>query len=172
MRIMDSEGPAILRMLQRLLGNRNDAMDAYQECFCKLAARGDGCGVEHAKAYVYRTASNIAVEMIRSRTRRREHMPAVAEVRARQSGEATEADANRAPAGQEDVLHDMRRAISRLPAHLRNVITLRDLCRLSYAEVGKTLGIEPATARVYRRQAVIALSRKLGAGKLGAGEQA
>ena len=39
---------------------------------------------------------------------------------------------------------------------------LRDLSRLSYEEVGRTLGITPATARVYRRHAVVKLAESLG----------
>ena len=58
----------------------------------------------------------------------------------------------------------LRETIAALPAHLRNVIVLRDLNRLSYEDVGKTLGIDPATARVYRRHAVVRLSEMLSKG--------
>jgi RNA polymerase sigma factor (sigma-70 family) len=48
----------------------------------------------------------------------------------------------------------LRNCIAQLPEHLRNVITLRDLAELSYAQIGKILGISAATARVYRCKAV------------------
>ncbi|MGD8787087.1 MAG: sigma-70 family RNA polymerase sigma factor, partial [Phycisphaerales bacterium] len=48
----------------------------------------------------------------------------------------------------------LRFYISRLPEHLRNVVTLRDLAELSYAQIGKILGISAATARVYRCKAI------------------
>ena len=57
----------------------------------------------------------------------------------------------------------LRHAIAQLPAHLRNVIVLRDLSRMPYEEVGRTLGIDPATARVYRRHAVVKLAELIGA---------
>ena len=62
-----------------------------------------------------------------------------------------------------DQADSLREAIASLPRYLGNVIVLRDLSRMSYREVGKTLGIDPATARVYRRHAVVKLAELLGA---------
>ena len=58
---MDRDGPGIVRMLRRILGNEQDVMDAYQDCFCKLAQRPTGDRPSHARAYAYRTAGNIAM---------------------------------------------------------------------------------------------------------------
>ena len=158
-RIIESEGPAILRLLWRILGSEADVMDAYQDCFCKLAARKSEKDLRSAKAYAYRTATNIAIELIRTRSRRRAHFPRVAAQRVRElSGEPAEG-------ADEGRLTALRDAIGRLPAHLANVVVLRDLSRLSYEEVGRTLGIEPATARVYRRHAVVKLAELLGEGE-------
>lgn len=158
-RIIETEGPAILRMLWRILGSEADVMDAYQDCFCKLAARKSEKDLTNAKAYAYRTATNIAIEMIRGRSRRRAHLPAVAaeQVNKAHSEPVEDVDA-RGFAG-------LREAIGRLPAHLGNVVVLRDLSRLPYEEVGRTLGIDPATARVYRRHAVVRLAELLGEGE-------
>ncbi|MGB2985313.1 MAG: sigma-70 family RNA polymerase sigma factor [Phycisphaerae bacterium] len=157
-RLIEREGPGILRMLWRLLGREQDVMDAYQDCFCKLAAgkrRGD---LANAKAYAYRTATNIAIEVIRVRRRRAAHWPAIVaeQVHARPDDAAE----NERP----DRCERLRDAIARLPDHLRNVVVLRDLSRISYDEIGRTLGIEPTTARVYRRHAVVKLAEILGEG--------
>ena len=162
-RIIESEGPAITRMLWRILGSEADVMDAFQDCWCKLAARGNDSNLRNSKAYAYRTATNIAVEMIRSRSRRRTHLPAIAADRAEKvaAGSDGEPDAGIEPDRR---FAHLREAIGCLPAHLRNVVVLRDLNRLSYDEVGRTLGIDPATARVYRRHAVVRLAELLGEG--------
>ena len=149
---MVTEGPRILGTLWRLLGAESDVMDAYQECFCRLAAHPEPMRIKNAKAYVYRTASNIAIEMLRVRTRRRSHLPGIAQVQAAR-GRGTTTVSSSVAALQE--------AIAELPPHLRNVIILRDLSRLSYREVGQTLNIDAATARVYRRHAVVKLSNML-----------
>lgn len=155
-RVISREGPGILRMLWRILGREHDVMDAYQDCFCKLALRGRRGQITSAKAYAYRTAANVAIEMIRTRKRQAEHLPAVAAQRAMtQPGEpGTLGEGSSVPA--------LREAITRLPDHLRNVVLLRDLSRMSYKDVAKTLGIEPGTARVYRRHAVVKLAEILG----------
>lgn len=130
-------------------------MDAYQDCFCKLAARGPSKDLRSARAYAYRTAANIAIEMLRVRRRHAAHRPAVAAAGA--AREPAPADA-----GLEDhALHRLRDAVAALPDHLRNVVVLRDLARMSYEHVGATLGIQPTTARVYRRHAVVRLAEIL-----------
>ena len=154
---MEAEGPGILRLLWRVLGREQDVMDAYQDCFCKLAVRGEGVDLRSAKAYAYRTATNIAIEMIRVRRRRQLHVPAIARERLRASEDAHEAGLE--PGAP---VERLREAVAELPPHLRNVIVLRDLGRLPYVEVGARLGIEPATARVYRRHAVVKLAEMLG----------
>jgi len=145
------EGPAILHMLWRMLGNEQDVLDAYQDCWCALASLPKPEGVRSGKAFAYRTASNIAVEMIRRKARRREHWSGVVASRPTQAQEDVE---TQDPAAAEQ----LREAISRLPQHLRNVVALRDMAKLTYKEVAGVLGIEPGTARVYRRQAVIRLA--------------
>ena len=133
-------------------------MDAYQDCFCKLVSRKRQGAVVSARAYAYRTAANIAIEMMRVRQRRQAHLPAIALEQGRtrtQEGDDGEA---------EERFGRLREAIAQLPAHLRNVIILRDLNRYSYAQVGRILGIEPATARVYRRHAVVKLAELLDEG--------
>lgn len=153
--VMEREGPGILRMLWRILGCEQDVMDAFQDCFCKLALRGRRSGLDNVRAYTYRTASNIAIEMLRGRKRRAAHLPAIVARRvADRKDECSDENS-------QDHVVRLREAISRLPVHLRNVVVLRDISRLSYAEVGKTLGIEPATARVYRRHAVVKLAELL-----------
>jgi len=157
-KVIDEDGPGIMRLLWRLLGNEQDVLDAYQESWCLLAQLGHPRDVRSVKAYVYRTASNVAIEMIRRRRRRRGHWTAVVEHYERQKGDE---------AGDEDDEADsaavaaMREMMSELPPHLRNVLVLRDLANMSYKEVGKVLGIEPTTARVYRRQAVLKMAELL-----------
>jgi RNA polymerase sigma factor (sigma-70 family) len=157
-KLMHKERRGIVRMLWRLLGQEADVMDAFQDCFCKVATTVQEGNVRSAKAYVYRTAANIAIEMLRKRKCRQAHWPAVAAARATQSTRSGE------PSSLSDRHENLRGAIEALPSHLRNVIVLRDLGDKSYKEVGQILRIDPATARVYRRHAVVRLSELLGKG--------
>jgi DNA-directed RNA polymerase specialized sigma24 family protein len=60
------------------------------------------------------------------------------------------------------MLERMRQAICELPRHLRNVVILRDLAQLPYAQVARMLGIRSGTARLYRRLAVVQLADLMG----------
>ncbi len=171
-RVIRDDGPGILRMLWRMLGNEQDVLDAYQESWCLLAQLGTPRDVRSVRAYVYRTASNVAIEMIRRRKRRQGHWDAVVERYQRESA-AGEADADQRNPGRSDDPSDctetLRELVGELPPHLRNVVTLRDLAGMKYQEVGSVLGIDPATARVYRRQAILRmaeLARRGGAGEV------
>lgn len=157
-RVMRKEGPGILRMLWRILGQEQDVMDAYQDCFCKLACRKGGGKIDSAKAYAYRTAGNIAIELIRGRNRRAAHWTALA---ASQCERMQPNDGTCDRRQSDERLPLLREAVARLPQHLRNVVVLRDMSRMPYAQVGRVLGIDAGTARVYRRHAVVKLAEWL-----------
>jgi RNA polymerase sigma-70 factor (ECF subfamily) len=156
--VAENDGPGILRTLWRLLRSEQDAMDAYQDCFCKLAALAPDRAPNQARAYAYRAAINAATEIVRRRTHRAAHLCEL-RVRTEQVLTSSDDDEREVPAG--DALALLPAAIADLPAHLRNVVVLRDLTRLSYEEVGRMLGIAPATARVYRRHAIVKLGEML-----------
>jgi len=154
-RLIECEGPGIVRMLWRMLRREADVADAFQDTCCKLAALPDPSTLSHARAYAYRTAANTAIEMIRSRSRRALRFAHFAAQRVQH--EADDEELTVAPVNS---MH-LQRAIVELPTHLRQVLILRDFSRMPYKEVGKLLGIDPATARVYRRHAVVRLAEIL-----------
>jgi RNA polymerase sigma-70 factor (ECF subfamily) len=148
---MQKCGPELVTMLWRILGNEQDVCDAYQDTFLQLAHFEGGRKPDHVKAYVFRTASNIAVSMLRRRTAEKNRL----------AGPIAKTEAIGSPATEMDcdyLQEALRRRIAQLPEQLRNVVTLRDLAELSYAQVGRILGISAGTARVYRCKAIQLLS--------------
>ncbi|MHC4323049.1 MAG: RNA polymerase sigma factor [Planctomycetota bacterium] len=144
---MQKYGQELVTMLWRILGNEQDVCDAYQDTFLQLAHFEGGQKPENLKAYVFRVANNVAISMLRRR---------IAE-RKRQSMSVTAGKVIRSPVKELDskyLQETLRECIAQLPEHLRDVITLRDLAELSYAQIGRILGISAATARVYRCKAV------------------
>ena len=153
---MQQYGRGLVNMLWRILGNEQDVCDAYQDTFLKLAHFENGHRPENVKAYVFRSASNIAISTLRHRiVEKKKFSPRMA-IRS----EAV------SPAGELDTRYlteTLRAGISKLPDHFREVVTLHDLGDLSYEQVASFLGITAATARVYRCKAVqllAALMRK------------
>lgn len=134
-------------MLWRILGNEQDVCDAYQDTFLQLAHYKGGRKPIYIKAYVFRTANNVAISMLRHRIVEKKKL----------SVPKAQKEISRSPAKELDSKHlqeTLRIYITQLPEHLRNVLTLRDLAEMSYARIGKILGISPGTARVYRCKAI------------------
>ncbi len=144
---MQQYGPELVSMLWRILGNEQDVCDAYQTTFVQLAHRDDRRKPRHIKAYLFRTASNAAITMLRRRMVENRTLSGL-ETRV-QEGEAPQPDFDAA-----HLTETLRLRIAELPDHLRSVITLHDLGELPYAEVARVLQISTGTARVYRCKAV------------------
>lgn len=155
---MHRYGQELVTMLWRILGNEQDVCDAYQSTFLQLAHYQGRQKPEHVKAYVFRTASNIAISALRHRVTEKKRL----------SSALGRIDVHRGLASPEKELDSkflvetLRCCMAQLPEHLRNVIVLRDLAELSYAQIGEMLGITSGTARVYRCKAIQLLAVWMG----------
>ena len=143
---MQSYGPELITMLWRILGNEQDVCDAYQDTFLHLAHCDNGCKVRNTRAYLFRSASNTAISILRRRIIEQKNLPEIAAV---QRIEPTADDLDSSHLQQQ-----LRYNIARLPEYLRDVITLHDLAEFPYAQAAKILGITETSARVYRHKAI------------------
>ena len=150
---MQKHGPALVSLLWRILGNEQDVCDAYQETFLQLAHWRQGRKPDHIRAFVFRTASNVAVTILR---RKKRHETACRTLAERQPDVSAAHAADDLDARQ--LRQALRRCIARLPQALQGVVVLKDLAEMPYAQVARTLGITVATARVYRHRALRLLS--------------
>jgi RNA polymerase sigma factor (sigma-70 family) len=152
---MQKHGQGLVTMLWRILGNEHDVCDAYQQTFLNLAHYQDNgkCKPKNVQAFLFRTASNAAITMLRRKKRKEQSVQILG------AGKATQLDV--------DLAHDLdvklmqqrlRDAVAKLPEYLREVIVLHDLAGLPYQEVSKISGISAATARVYRCKAITLLA--------------
>jgi RNA polymerase sigma-70 factor (ECF subfamily) len=144
---MHRHGRGLVTMLWRILGNEQDVCDAYQDTFLKLAHHEGGRKPKHVRAYIFRTANNIAVSILRRRISEKRNLAESVACRKPSKSPAAELDAK--------LLRDsLRDCIAQLPEHLRDVVVLRDLGELSYPQISQVLGISAGTARVYRCKAI------------------
>jgi RNA polymerase sigma factor (sigma-70 family) len=148
---MQKYGPELITMLWRILGNEQDVCDAYQNTFLQLAHHQAGHKPNHIKAYVFRTANNVAITILRHKLAEEKRISKSYYGRDGYHSPMSELDS-------EYLVETLRHCIIKLPERLRNVITLHDLAELPYSQVGRILGISTATARVYRCKAVQLLS--------------
>jgi RNA polymerase sigma factor (sigma-70 family) len=158
--VMQRHGQELVTILWRILGSEQDVCDAYQDTFLQLAYHEDLKKPKHVKAYIFRTASHIAISMLRHRLAEKRLSRTIADSKVAGSplpGQGHHTSHVSSPANELDskyLQETLRECISRLPDHLKNVVILRDLAELSYTRVGRILGISAATARVYRWKAI------------------
>ena len=144
---MQRHGRELVNMLWRILGNEQDVCDAYQNTFLKLAHHEYGHKPDNLKAYLFRSASNMATTILRRKLMEKNRLATRISERSNTSSPANELDTR-------FLTEILSAGIAKLPDHFRDVITLHDLGDLSYEQVARILGITAATARVYRCKAV------------------
>ena len=145
---MQNHGPALVSMLWRILGSEQDVCDAYQDTFLQLAHLQDHAKPNNVRAYLFKTASNVAISMLRRERLKLKHQNEFSK-----NYKTPECD----PAGYLDTMNlqqQLRDAIAQLPDYLGDVVVLRDLAEMPYNQVAKMLGITATAARVYRHKAV------------------
>ncbi len=144
---MQKYGHELVTMLWRILGNEQDVCDAYQTIFLRLAHLEDSRKPRWIKAYLFRTASNVAITMLRERLVEKKTLSSL-------TGAAQEPQVSESDFDTKHLAENLRQYVAQLPEHLRDVIMLRDLGELSYPDVARILGVSAGTARVYRCKAV------------------
>lgn len=142
--------------LYRLTGNAADADDLLQDSFCRLlatplATRDDG----QMRAYLFRVASNTAIDLWR---------------RSGREAKRTEASAVLAPASPADIghdvalRHDMARTFRELKPQERVLLWLAHVEGTDHRAIAQTLGLKPASVPVLlfraRRKLADLLRRK------------
>ena len=149
---MQNHGPGLVTMLWRILGNEQDLCDAYQQTFLQLAHYQGRQKPDNVQAYLFRTAANTAISMLRRKKVRLKYKKAF------ESAKTTRTVNYGSDLDAKFLQQKLRAAITKLPDYLREVIVLRDLAELPYERVSSILGIRAATARVYRSKAITLLA--------------
>ena len=154
---------AALRALRICGGRRDDGEDVAQKAFIKAWRALDSFRGECSfSTWLYRITVNCA----RDHCRRENRRPAVSLTPAEDgNGEPIEIDVpvtegDEVPESaldRKETVRAVRRAIESLPEDMRQVIILRDLQELPYAEIASLMGIEVGTvkSRISRGRAAL-----------------
>jgi RNA polymerase sigma-70 factor (ECF subfamily) len=133
----------VFRAAFRITGNAQDAEDVLQTVFLRLARQGEALSMANPSSYLYRSAVNAALDLLRARRER----PSVALEEAQGSPDG--------PAGRPDRVHEaaelrawLRRAIAALPPRAAEVFALSHLEGLENKEIARTLGMSRVAVAV------------------------
>jgi RNA polymerase sigma-70 factor, ECF subfamily len=137
----------IMRYLVRSTGNREDALDLFQETWLRAYRAYPTLKSEDGlRPWIFRIASNLCRNRVRDKTRRRR----VIEDELEDADVFSELSSFEARGGQDGVLH-LKREIAKLPGKQGKALVMRKFAGLDYAEIGAALdcSVESARASVY-----------------------
>lgn len=149
---------ALLRFLTRRLDNAALAEDLTQETWLRVAGAPGGAAVDNPRSYLFRIASNLALDHQR-------HVGLRVELPATE--ETTESVADPQPSPENVVLYRSEyarvlRVIDGLPPRSREVFMLCRFEELSHAEIARRLGIGRHTVVSHMVSALAAIEREMG----------
>ena len=138
----------------RMVGDPDDAADMTQETFIKAYRALSGFrGDSKFSSWLYRIASNVCLDFLRSRSRH----PQVSLSTVDEDGQAPVELPDMRQNPEEQLMKKLgmeavRRGLEQLPEQQRQILVLRELGGLSYAELAQTLGLEEGTvkSRIFR----------------------
>lgn len=146
---------SVYNIALRMTGNSEDASDMTQEAFIKAynslqSFRGDS----KFSVWIYRIATNVCLDFIRSRSRK----PTVSLSVEDKDGDEVELDVADESQSPEQLLdrqmtrESVRRGLETLTPEYRQILLLREIQGLSYDEISQCLGLEVGTvkSRIFR----------------------
>jgi RNA polymerase sigma-70 factor (ECF subfamily) len=134
--ILARDGPAVWRTAFRVVGNRADADECFQEAFLGALAVARREPVENWRALLQRLAAARAIDRLRERIRRR--------AREQEADLDTVGGHDPPPPRQAEdaeLAHQLREALAGLPARQAEVFCLHCLEAWSYQEIARHLAI-------------------------------
>lgn len=142
------ERPALLRLVQRILGNDGAAEDVIQAIWFKARGVDSGQAIDNPRAYLYRLATNLATDHGRERTRRA-RLLAEHYLWGPDDVLSTEEQAM-----AQDELQRVLAAAEHLPEPTRTIFRLNRLQGLTQADVAKRLKVSVTTVENHVRAAL------------------
>ena len=152
----------LYRVAFRLTGSGEDALDVVQDTFVKVYKDIASWNERSAfYSWLYRVATNLAIDRLRRRKKDRELASGAAREIAGHERDTIE-DLVEARATEHD-LKRLAHAVSALPEGQRTIVTLRHYEGLSLKEISDVRGVALSTVKSTLHQAFRSLQRALGA---------
>jgi RNA polymerase sigma factor (sigma-70 family) len=133
--VVTCHGPMVFRVALRVLHDRHEAEDVVQLAFIEFAKHRDVAG-HHVAAWLHRTATNAARDLLRSRARRAR--------RERAAGRPAVVGSGDDP---DELREELDAALDRLPVEMREAVVLHHLEGRDYSESARLVGCSEEALR-------------------------
>ena len=155
----------LVNYLNSLLRDYDLTVDVAQEAFIRVyRSRRNYPGRHQFSTWIYRIATNLAIDEMRRRRRRPVFIPAVAGIGEREGDCAPIPDGRPNPEGtldQKERRQALSRALASLPIQYRLPFVLKEVQELSYEEVARVLNLSAGTVKSQTHRAKKLLREKL-----------
>lgn len=146
-RLFEKHNRTLVSFLVNRLGNEAEAKEVAQEAYVRLLQLHEPGAVSFLRAYLFRTAANIALDRIRHRVRTG-HLDVV-----HQNDLISDLGPHRAISASQD-LNVLRQALLELPDRYRRAFLLQRFEEKGTEEIGAILAIRPRQTRFYLQRAL------------------
>lgn len=144
----------VYNLALRMVGDRDDAFDMTQEAFIKAygslsSFRGDS----KFSVWIYRITTNVCLDFLRSKSRKQQVSLTVSDDD--EDAQLDIPDPSSAPEQQlmqKMSMQSVEEGLKTLPDKQRQILVMRELGGMSYAEIGAALSLEEGTvkSRIFR----------------------
>ncbi len=150
--IFREHNQSLLRFLAGRLPSEQDAREVAQEAYVRLLQLDKPEGVSFLKAFLFKTAANLAIDRVRRRRTVDEREHFFFDLELQPSPESA--------LSQAQELAITIEALGELPAHHRTAFLLSRIDGLSTLEIAQRLGITDRAVRKYLVRALLHLQQK------------
>lgn len=148
-RLFNEHNESLIRFLAMRLHSEQEAKEVAQEAYVRLLSLDSPGAVSFLRAFLFKTAANLAIDRIRSRTRQTQSLEfgLFDEFR-----EVPTPD--REVAGLQEI-EILQRLVGELPPKCRRAFVLHRVHGLEFADIGKKMGLSERMIRVYVMRALL-----------------
>jgi RNA polymerase sigma-70 factor (ECF subfamily) len=150
---------ALVRYLSVKLRSTHDAEEVAQEAYARMLGIDQPNSISHLQAYLFKIASNIAIDRVRVTNRRPVHCKldgSTIDIRSSTSPPDAAANAQRQ-------VSQLRKIVEDLPPKCRKAFLLYKFEGLSYGEIAERMNLTESMIRKYVLRALVYSRESLGA---------
>lgn len=163
--LVEANQGRIYNLTLRMTGSPEDALDLSQEAFLNAWRGLDKFqGDSSFSTWLYRLASNVCIDFLRREKRRKDISMTVSLDDEEEERQAELPDHRHSPEREverRELREDIRRGLMSLSEEHRQVLVMRELSGMSYAEIGAVLKLEEGTVKSRIARARVALRKIL-----------